>query len=646
VRFDDRFLDEIKSRLRLSDVIGKTVKLRRQGREYAGLSPFTKEKSPSFFVNDDKGFYHCFSSGKHGDLISFLQETERLSFMEAVERLAAEAGVPLPAQDPQAIQREKQQQSLTDWLVLAAAWYEAELRRPVGSEARAYLDRRGLPEADRKRFGIGYAPAGRTALKDYLVAKGAQPRELVEAGLLIAPEDGGAPYDRFRDRIMFPITDPRGKVVSFGGRALDPQARAKYLNGPETDIFHKGDLLYGLFEARKLLSTGAVGAASTGGPVDVGLVVVEGYMDVIACQRAGIAAVAPMGTALTEQQMERLWRLHPEPTLCFDGDGAGQRAAARSIERALPLLKAGRSLRFAMVTGGKDPDDVLREQGAAALKAQLSQTVPFVEALFALQRDAEPLDTPERRAGLKARLRAAAATIQDKDLSQEYRNDLLRRVDGLNAPAQGASGQGGYGQTRPARAPFVPRKPGSGPYVPPLINTQEGRAAARRLSASLDPLVAAVAQGALLHPDWLDPVLEVLQVHGFGDQALDDLAKEIIRLRLDSDVLDTEALTRHLASVGFSILLSEIDKAALNAGAPFLNQDASLADARSQWSHAFDGLIRMAALERALLAAKSGLGSGDDANVSDAAEFMRLKLERDGLRRAIKTGTFWTDVDP
>ena len=438
MRFDDRFLDEIKSRLRLSDVIGKTVKLRRQGREYAGLSPFTKEKSPSFFVNDDKGFYHCFSSGKHGDLISFLQETERLSFMEAVERLAGEAGVPLPAQDPQAIQREKQQQSLTDWLVLAAAWYEAELRRPVGTEARAYLDRRALPEADRTRFGIGYAPAGRTALKDYLVAKGAQPRELVEAGLLIAPEDGGAPYDRFRDRIMFPITDPRGKVVSFGGRALDPQARAKYLNGPETVIFHKGDLLYGLYEARKLLSTGSVGAASTGGPVDVGLVVVEGYMDVIACQRAGVAAVAPMGTALTEQQMERLWRLHPEPTLCFDGDGAGQRAAARSIERAMPLLKAGRSLRFAIVTGGKDPDDVLREQGAAALKAQLSQTIPFVEALFALQRDAEPLDTPERRAGLKARLRAAAATIQDKDLAQEYRNDLLRRVDALNAPAQGA----------------------------------------------------------------------------------------------------------------------------------------------------------------------------------------------------------------
>lgn len=642
MRFDDRFLDEIKSRLRLSDVIGKTVKLRRQGREYAGLSPFTKERTPSFFVNDDKGFYHCFSSGKHGDLISFLQETERLSFHEAIERLAGEAGLALPAPDPQAQAREKQQQSLTDWLVLAQAWYEAELRRPVGTQARAYLDKRALPKDDWSRFGIGYAPAGRTALKDYLVAKGAKPSDLVEAGLLIAPEDGGAPYDRFRDRIMFPITDARGKVVSFGGRAMDPEARAKYLNGPETSLFHKGDLLYGLFEARKILSAASVGKAASSG-ADPGLVVVEGYMDVIACQRAGIAGVAAMGTALTEGQMERLWRLHPEPTLCFDGDGAGQRAAARSIERAMPLLKAGRSFRFALVTGGKDPDDVLREQGPAALKAQLTQTTPFVEALFALQKDAEPLDTPERRAGLKARLRMAASAIADKDLAQEYRNDLLRRFDALTGPPPGqAASQGPYGQDRP-RGNFTGRK---GPWLPlPAPPTPEGRAAARRLAVSLDPLVAAVAKGALDNPGWLDSHLEVLQAEGFGDLALDALAKTIIRLRLDSDLLDTEALTRHLASRGFGDLLSEIDKAALNAGAPFLKQDVSPKDARSQWSHAFDGLIRMAALERALLAAKSGLGSGDGANGSDAASFMRLKLERDALRRAIKTGSLWTDAD-
>ncbi|HEY3949267.1 DNA primase, partial [Phenylobacterium sp.] len=254
MRFDEHFLDEIKSRLRPSDVIGKTVKLRRQGREYVGLSPFTKEKTPSFYVNDDKGQFFDFSSGKTGDIIAFLQEAERLTFVEAVERLAADAGVPLPAIDPRAQEQEKVRQGLSEWLELAAQWFEAELRRPSGREARAYLERRGLPEKDWARFRLGFSPPGRTALKDYLVAKGARPGELVETGLLIAPEEGGAPYDRFRDRIIFPIGDARGRIVSFGGRAMDPQARAKYLNGPETSIFHKGHQLYGLAEARKIIA--------------------------------------------------------------------------------------------------------------------------------------------------------------------------------------------------------------------------------------------------------------------------------------------------------------------------------------------------------------------------------------------------------
>ena len=369
MRFNDQFIEELKSRLRPSDVIGRTVKLKRQGREYVGLSPFSKEKSPSFFVNDDKGFFHDFSSGKHGDIISFLQETERLSFVEAIERLAGEAGMALPEPDAQSAQQEKVRSSLTDWMDLAARWFEAELRRPPGADARAYLERRGLPASEWERFHIGLAPANRTGLKDYLIAKGARPGELVEAGLLIAPEDGGAPYDRFRDRIIFPITDARGRIVSFGGRALDPNAKAKYLNGPDTVLFDKSRTLYGLFEARKILHSKP--AAEQGE-----LVVVEGYMDVIACHRAGIAAAAPMGTALTEGQMELLWRLHNEPTLCFDGDAAGRRAAGRTIDRALPVLKPGRSFKFAVITGGKDPDEVLREKGAGALKDQLSQTTP------------------------------------------------------------------------------------------------------------------------------------------------------------------------------------------------------------------------------------------------------------------------------
>jgi DNA primase len=418
----------------------------------------------------------------------------------------------------------------------------------------------------------------------------------------------------------------RGRVISFGGRALDPEAKAKYLNGPETDLFSKSQVLYGMYEARKLLGAGEA---------DAPLVVVEGYMDVIACQRAGVAAVAGMGTALTEEQMALMWRFHPEPTLCFDGDGAGQRAAARVIDRALPGLKPGRSFKFAIVTGGKDPDDILREQGAAALRSQLAATTPFVDALFTRERELEPLDTPERRAGLKGRLRAAAALIQDKDLAQAYREELLTRFDGLFAKAPAAPWQDRPFTQRGGR-PFGAR-PGDSRFPDRGPPTAEGKAAARQLALSLEPIAAAVAKGALLDPACLDERLEALESHGLGHPALNELASEIIRLRLEADVLDSEALTRHLTARGFGALLGEIDRAARISGAPFLNPDLPPASARTQWSHAFEVLIRMAALEAALSTAKAELTES-----SDTSAFMRLKGERDALKRAIRTGTVWT----
>lgn len=620
MRFDERFLEELKSRLRPSEVIGKTVKLRRQGREWVGLSPFTNEKSPSFFVNDDKGFFHDFSSGKHGDIIGFLQETERLSFREAVERLAAEAGMELPSEDPRAAEREQRRQSLQDWLELAARYFEAALRRPAGKAAREYLARRGLPEDQWARFRLGYAPAGRTNLKDALVQRGARPADLVEAGLLIAPEGGGAPYDRFRDRLMFPITDARGRVISFGGRALNPDEKAKYLNGPETSLFHKGAHLYGLPEARRLLGQGGA---------ETPLMVVEGYMDVVACQRAGIAAVAPMGTALTEEQMERLWRLQSEPVLCFDGDAAGLRAAYRAVERALPQLRPGRSFRFALLGGGQDPDDILREKGALALRQAMSATEPFVDLLFRKELEAEPLDTPERRAGLKARLRAAAALIKDRDLAEQYREELFARFEQLFPRVRPGQGGGGGswrgGAARPVAAP-----------------TREGRAAAQALARAIDPFAAALAQGAMDHPELLDDHLEALQASGFGDPQLEGLASEIIRLRLDwegGSGLDTTALRRHLAQSGFEAVMREVEKAALRSGAPFLAPGAPLADVKARWSQAFEALTRMAALDDALASAKSEAHQGLD----DEA-FRRLKAERDSLRRAIKAGTIWADA--
>lgn len=627
VKFDERFLDEIKARLRPSDVIGRTVKLRKQGREFVGLSPFTKERSPSFFVNDEKGQFFDFSSGKNGDLITFLQETERLTFVEAVERLAAEAGVPMPAPDPQSAERDRVRQGLAEWLEAAGAWFQAELRRPVGREARDYLAGRGLPEAEWARFGVGYAPGGRTALKDYLVAKGARPGELVEAGLLIAPEDGGAPYDRFRDRIIFPIADGRGRIVSFGGRAMDPKARAKYLNGPETSVFHKGHVLYGMGEARKIL-----GAAPSG--ENPPLVVVEGYMDAIACHRAGVAAVAPMGTALTEEQMEMLWRLHPEPTLCFDGDRAGRQAAFRAMDRALPILKPGKSFQFALVEGGKDPDDVLREQGPVALRQQLAATTPFAQTLFERERDLEPLDTPERRAGLKGRLRQAAASIADADLQQAYRQDLLERYDGIFRKADAQPG------ARPPWRPSGPRQgrwrgPGAA-WETPQPPTAQGMAAAGRLARGLDPASAALAAYALANPAVLDTHLEdAFATDGFGEPALCELVKEIIRLRLESDHLDSDSLTRHLALCGFNALLTDIDRAAAKSGAPFLKPDVSLEAANSQWSQAFARLSRLASLDKALDASKGNLRGR-----SDMEAFERLKGERDALRRATRE---WND---
>lgn len=622
MRFDERFIEELKARLRPSDVIGRTVKLKRQGREFVGLSPFSKEKSPSFFVNDDKGFFHDFSSGKHGDIISFLQETERLSFVEAVSRLAAEAGMQMPAEDPQAAEREQKRQGLADWMEWAQKWFAANLRRGAGQAAREYLEKRGLPEDQWERFGLGYAPNDREGLKQALIQRGAKPGELVEAGLLIAPESGGQPYDRFRDRLMFPILDARGRIVSFGGRAMNPDDRAKYLNGPESPLFHKGATLYGLPEARRIL-----GAEKRG---EQGIIVVEGYMDVIACQRAGLPAVAPMGTALTEEQMERLWRVSSEPVLCFDGDAAGLRAAYRAIERALPLLKPGRSFRFALLEGGQDPDDILRDKGAPALRQALGQTRTFSEVLFRREVEAEPLDTPERKAGLKGRLRAAAGAVQDKDLAEQYRRDLFDRFDALFPRQQNARPQGqrgGYGERRK--------------WGPAALQgqTAEGQRAMQALSRSIEPVAAALAHGAIDDPERLDDHMEAIARYGFGDPALSDLAQELVRLRFSGRTLDSAALRRHLASAGHDVLMREVEKAAAKSGAPFLAGDKPLGEMRARWSQAFDALTRAAALDEALASAKS-----EAHRAFDASAFALVKAERDALRRAIKTGTIWDDA--
>ena len=423
MRFGENFMNEIKSRVRVSDVVAKHVKLKRQGREFSGLSPFTGEKTPSFFVNDEKGFYHCFSSGKHGDAISFLMELEGLTFPEAVERLAEQIGIEMPKSDPAAEQRAARNKNTINWMEHAQEFFQKSLYRNVGESSRDYLKGRGLTKTAADYFGIGYAPNNFSALKDDLIQKGAKLNTLIEAGLLVQPEDTSRqPWDRFRDRIMFPIHDSRGRLVAFGGRAMDSSSKAKYLNSPETPIFQKGQLLYNYHRAHK--------AVSSPQSTHRGLIVAEGYMDVIALARAGFKhAVAPMGTALTESQLMLLWRSGPEPILCFDGDKAGIRAAYRSIERALPLISPTRTLRFAMLPDGEDPDDLIKTKGKIEMQNILSQSIPLVKMLWEREINLESLNSPEAKAGLKSRIFDAIKEIQNEEVRAQYRNDLLGRFD-------------------------------------------------------------------------------------------------------------------------------------------------------------------------------------------------------------------------
>src|SRR5712672_1155871 len=417
MRFPPQFLEELRARLPVSEVVGRRVKLKKAGREWKGLSPFQQEKSPSFTVNDQKGFYHDFSSGKHGDIISFLMETEGVGFAEAVERLASMAGMPLPALTREDDAREQHRKTLHDVQELAAKFFEATLAGRSGAKARGYLADRGLDPAAQVKFRLGYAPAERFALKEHLGAHGIPVEDMVEAGLLVTGDDIPVPYDRFRDRVMFPIGDLRGRVIAFGGRALDREAQAKYLNSPETPLFHKGGTLYNIAPARAAAHKGA------------SVIAVEGYVDVIAMVGAGFeATVAPLGTALTADQLALLWKMADEPTLCFDGDTAGRRAAYRAVDMALPLLRPGKSLRFATLPDGNDPDDLVRSGGRGAIEDVLASARPLAHVLWMRETEAGGFDTPERRAAFEARLAEVTATIADDSVRKYYRREFGERL--------------------------------------------------------------------------------------------------------------------------------------------------------------------------------------------------------------------------
>jgi DNA primase len=412
MRYPPSFLDELRARLPVSEVVGKRVKLRKAGREWKGLSPFNKEKTPSFFVNDQKQAWFDFSSGKNGNIFDFVMQTEGLSFPEAVERLAGLAGIPLPKVSPEAEAREQKVRSLHDVMELAVKYYETVLASANGAKARGYLADRGIKPATQLEFRFGYAPAERYALKEYLGSQGVSVSDMIEVGLLIAGDDIPVPYDRFRDRVIIPIHDQRGRVIAFGGRTLSNDVQTKYLNSPETALFHKGANLFNFHRARSTAHE------------DGSVVVVEGYMDAIAIYQAGLkSVVATMGTSFTEDQISTLWRLASEPVVCFDADRAGVAAAYRSIDRILPALKIGKSFRFSFIHEKKDPDELIREKGLGAFKAVLQGSLPLWDVLW--EREVHEthvkLDSPDARAALEHKLYSIIQTINDQVVRAQYR---------------------------------------------------------------------------------------------------------------------------------------------------------------------------------------------------------------------------------
>ena len=446
------FLDELRTRTSLSQVVGRKVlwdqRKSNQGKgDMWAPCPFHQEKSASFHVDDRKGFYYCFGCHAKGDAISFIRETENMGFMEAIELLASEAGMTMPARDPRAQEKADKRTELAQVMEQAVQYYRLQLKTAGAAAAREYLERRGLSEDAQARFDMGFAPDARQGIFQHLTGKGVAADLIVDAGLCARPDDGGAPYDRFRGRIVFPIRDARGRCIGLGGRAMDPNARAKYLNSPETELFDKGRSLYNLGPARE--------AAGKGAP----LIVAEGYMDVIALSEAGFGAtVAPLGTAVTETQLQMLWRIAPEPIVALDGDEAGLRAAMRVIDLALPLLEAGQSLRFAIMPEGQDPDDLIRARGAGAMQALLDQAIPMVQLLWQRETEGKVFDSPERKAGLDKTLRAQIKTIKDPSIRQHYGDEIKRLRWDLFNPKRDTQRRGTWtgprGKWQPPRTPM------------------------------------------------------------------------------------------------------------------------------------------------------------------------------------------------
>jgi len=628
MRFPPSFLDEIKARLPVSDVVRHRVKLMRAGREWKGPSPFNAEKTPSFFVNDQKMAWFDHSAGKNGNIFDFLMETEGLSFPEAVQRLAHDAGLALPRISPEAEAEEKARASLHEVLALAASYFSARLTSGQGGAARAYLTVRGLDTGLQTKFGLGYALPEKYALRDALAAKGIPVQAMIEAGLLIHGEDIAVPYDRFRDRIMFPIHDPSGRVIAFGGRALAKDAQAKYLNSPETVLFHKGAILYNHHRARKAAHEGAQ------------LIVVEGYVDVIAMTSAGFeAAVAPLGTALTDAQCELLWKMSEEPILCFDGDRAGRKAAYRAIDIALPLIGPRRSLRFALLPEGEDPDDLVRTSGREAVSHLLKQALPLAEFIWKRETENKTFATPEHRAALKRRPTEIAHEIRDGKLRSEYRADLWKRIKQLFPRDDYSASTKAREGSRKTNSEI--KKDLS---TPPEVSTSLAASPFLRPGeASLSPREGLILLLLLNHPGLIGKHVEELAEVEFTSVEAGKLRSGLIALStspaaaapLDRASPDAACLRAAAEGQGFGPLLRKLD------GMPhaphwYLKPEAAEADAEESLKQALSLHHRAKTLHRELQLAELALGKDfNEANLGRLKDIQAQLSALAGIEAAV-----------
>jgi len=608
MRFPPHILDEIRARLPVSSVVGRRVQLKKAGREWKGLSPFKAERTPSFFVNDQKGFYKCFASGEHGDIFTFVMKTEGLEFVEAVERLAADAGVTLPKPEPRsqrAIEEVDERARMLALVEASAKFFEAQLAGSAGQEARRYLERRGLTRETIQRFRLGYAPGGREILKAYLAKEGFSVKEMALSGMVISGEDIATPYDRFRNRVMFPIEDLKGKVIAFGGRALDPDAPAKYLNSPETPLFHKGNQLYNIHRARPV-------AFETSR-----IVVVEGYMDVVALDQAGFpAAVAPLGTALTEAQVQLLWRVAPEPILCFDGDGAGQRAAFRAVDTILPMLKPGISAQFAFLPDGLDPDDLVRSQGPAAFEAVLARTKALFDVMWERELASQPLSTPEQRAAMEQKLKALVGKIADASVRSHYEQEARQTLWSLNravvrelaggGPQRGRSDGRIGGRQNNVQTDWRVRERARLPQKgrpPAMAVAASGSGLAGRLS-SLPTREALIFKTLINHPRLIEDHAERLAAMEFTASAANELRDALLAALVEQIPLDSAGIRNHLSQVGLSHVVALVERAITHRGDKFAEPEADPDAVETGWCHAVALHEKQVGLRRDLVVAE------------------------------------------